>query len=173
VGAADRFAEIDDVLRLIAVTGQWARDAARELENAGGEQHLVAALKATDQELLAIHRRLFEAVTFGPPPTVKQPSLDDGQLAQVRDEPVWKASAAPPKLEEVNEQHMAEVERVLFEMSGARKRAEKVARTLANDGAEQHLVEALERAECELDATIDAFFKSTYFHVPKDQLALS
>jgi hypothetical protein len=31
----------------------------------------------------------------------------------------------------------------------------------------------MERAERELEATIDAFFKSTYFHVPKDQLALS
>ena len=58
-------------------------------------------------------------------------------------------------------------------MSGARKRAEKVARTLAKNGAEPHLIEALERAERELEATIDAFFKSTYFHVPKDQLARS
>jgi len=68
---------------------------------------------------------------------------------------------------------MAEVELLLFEMSGARRRAEKAARELANDGAEPHLVEAIQRAESELEATIDAFFKSTYFHVPKDQLTLS
>ncbi len=68
---------------------------------------------------------------------------------------------------------MAEVELVLVELSGARKRAARAARELAKDGAEPHLVEPMERAEHELDATIDAFFKGRYFHVPKDQLATS
>ena len=68
---------------------------------------------------------------------------------------------------------MVEVERVLFLMSEARRRAERTAQDLARDGAEPHLVEAVEQAERELEATIDAFFKGTYFHVPKDQLSFS
>jgi len=77
------------------------------------------------------------------------------------------------RLDQLNEAHMAEVEGVLFLMSGARRRAERATRDLAKDGAEPHLVEAMERAEREVEATIDAFFKSTYFRVPKDQLAIS
>jgi len=172
VGAAEQFEAIDHVLLLIGEAEQRAREASQELAKSGGEPHRGAALEAASRELLALHRRLWERIA-APSPAVGHVAVDADELTQSRDEPVSEPSAAPPKLGEVNEQHMAEVERVLFELSGARKRAEKVARTLANDGAEQHLVEALERAECELDATIDAFFKSTYFHVPKDQLALS
>lgn len=173
MGAAERFEAIDHVLLLISEADQRAADAARELERTGGEQHLAAALKEADRELLAIHRRLLEAHYRGPPPSVEQLALDDGQLAHVRHEPVSQASAATPRLDRVNEQHMAEVESALFVMSEARRRAERAARDLVKDGAEPYLVEAMERAEGELGATIDAFFKSTYFHVPKDQLALS
>jgi len=173
VGVAEQSEVIDRVLLLISEADQRAAEGAQEVARTEGEQHLVAALKEADRELLAIHRRLLEAMYSGPPPSVKQLSLDDGRLAQVRDEPVSEASAAAPRLDQVNEAHMTEVEGVLFLMSGARKRAERATRDLAKDAAEPHLVEAMERAERELEATIDAFFKSTYFHVPKDQLALS
>ncbi len=173
MGAAEQFEAIDRVLLLISEADQRAAEGAQEVAKTGGEQHLVTALETADRELLATHRRLLEAMYSGPPPAVKQLSLNDGQLAQVRDEPVFEASAATPRLDQVNEAHMTEVESVLFLMSEARRRAEGAANDLAKDGAEPHLVEAVERAERELEATIDAFFKSTYFHVPKDQLALS
>lgn len=82
-------------------------------------------------------------------------------------------STAGRRLGHVNEEHMAEVERVLFLISETRRRAERAARDLARAGADPHLVEALERAERELETTIDSFFKGTYFHVPKDQLSLT
>ncbi len=172
MGAAEQFEAIDHVLLLISEADQRAGDAARDLAKTGGEPHLVAALEEADRELLALHRRLWESI-YTPSPRIQQLSLDADQLAQVRDEPVSEASAATPRLGEVNEQHMAEVESALFVMSEARRRAERAARDLVKDGAEPHLVEAMEQAERELEATIDAFFKSTYFHVPKDQLALS
>lgn len=173
MSAGEQFEAIDHVLLLVSEADQRAADGAREVEKTGGEPHLVAALKEPGRELLAMHRRLWEAVYFGLPPAIKQLSLDDGALAQIRDEPGSEASAAMPRLDRVSEAHMAEVESALFVMSEARRRAEQAARDLAKDGAEPHLVEAMERAERELEATIDAFFKSTYFHVPKDQLALS
>lgn len=68
---------------------------------------------------------------------------------------------------------MLEVEQVMFVMSEARRCAERTARELRRDGAAPHLVEAVEQAERELDSTIDAFLKGSYFHVPKEQLTLS
>ena len=173
MSAGPHFDAIDHVLLLISGADQRAVEGAREVEKTGGLPHLVAALREAAGDLLAIHRRLLEALYFAPPPSVEQLVLDEAQLAHGRDERTSEVSVTPPRLDQVNEAHMAEVERVLFEMSGARRRAEKVAAALAKEGAEPHLVEALERAERELESTIDAFFKSTYFHVPKDQLALS
>jgi hypothetical protein len=173
VGATEQFEAIDHVLLRVSEADQRAADGARELEKAGAPPHLVAALKEADRELLVTHRRLLEALNDGRRPAINRLSNDDDQLAHVRDEPVSRSSAATPRLDQVNESHMAEVESALFVMSEARRRAERTARELAKDGAEPHLVEAMERAERELEATIDAFFKSTYFHVPKDQLALS
>ena len=47
----------------------------------------------------------------------------------------------------MNESHMAEIERVMFVVSGARKRLERTAELLAKGGAEEHLVDALREAE--------------------------
>ena len=73
----------------------------------------------------------------------------------------------------VNEAHMAEIERAMFVVSGARKRVERTAELLAKDGAEDHLVEALREAERELDALSLRLMQKTYFAVSKDQLTLS
>ena len=73
----------------------------------------------------------------------------------------------------VNEAHMAEIERAMFVVSGARKRLERTAELLARDGAEDHLVEALREAERELDALSLRLMQKTYFAVSKDQLTLS
>ena len=74
---------------------------------------------------------------------------------------------------DMNEAHMAEVERAMFVVSGARKRLERTAELLAKDDAEEHLVDALREAERELDALSLKLMQKTYFAVSKDQLTLS
>lgn len=72
----------------------------------------------------------------------------------------------------VNEAHFAEIERVLLTISDARERAERTARELRRDGADAHLIEALEEAERELEALGRTLMQRTYFAVPKEQLTL-
>jgi ACT domain-containing protein len=72
----------------------------------------------------------------------------------------------------VNEAHFAEIEKVLLYISEARRRAENVAKMIAKDGAEEHLVEALEEAERELEVLGRTLMQRTYFAVPKEQLTL-
>jgi hypothetical protein len=72
----------------------------------------------------------------------------------------------------VNESHFAEIEKVLLYVSEARERAERTIRSLEKDGAESHLIEALEEAERELEAIGRTLMQRTYFAVPKEQLTL-
>jgi len=72
----------------------------------------------------------------------------------------------------VNEAHFAEVEKTLLFVSSARERAEKARRTLEKDGADQHLVDALDSAERELERLGRTLMQQTYFAVPKEQLTL-
>jgi hypothetical protein len=51
----------------------------------------------------------------------------------------------------VNEAHFREIERTLLYVSEARKRAKKTAKELRRDGAEPHLVEAVDEAERKLE----------------------
>ena len=69
----------------------------------------------------------------------------------------------------MNEAHFAEIEKTLLYVSDARKRAEKAAKDLKRDGADAHLVAALESAERELEALGRRLMQQTYFAVPKDQ----
>jgi hypothetical protein len=73
----------------------------------------------------------------------------------------------------VNEAHFAEIEKALLYISEARERAERAAKALARDGAEPHLVEALDEAERELEVLGRTLRQRTYFAVPKEQLTLS
>jgi hypothetical protein len=81
-------------------------------------------------------------------------------------------SEAARRVGGVNEAHFAEVEKTLLFVSEARQRAERAAKALAKDGAEDHLVEALEEAEQELASIHRRLMQSTYFAVPKEQLTL-
>ena len=87
----------------------------------------------------------------------------------MRNEP----SEAGASMTVVHEGHMAEIERAMFVVSGARKRLERTADLLAKDGAEEHLIDALREAEQELDALSLRLMQKTYFAVAKDQLTLS
>ena len=83
-----------------------------------------------------------------------------------------RASDMPRKVASVDEAHFAEIEKVLLYISEARRRAETVSRALSRGLAEQHLVEALEEAERELEAVGRTLMQRTYFAVPKEQLTL-
>ena len=72
----------------------------------------------------------------------------------------------------MNETHFAEVEKTLLYVSEARERAERAARQLSRQAAAQHLVEALEELERELDDLHRRTMQRTYFAVPKEQLTL-
>ncbi len=69
----------------------------------------------------------------------------------------------------MDEGHFREIEKVLLYISEARQCAEKSAKTLAKDGAEDHLVMALNSAEEALDKIHTALMQTTYFAVPSEQ----
>lgn len=73
----------------------------------------------------------------------------------------------------MNEAHFSEIEKTLLYISEARIRAERAAKLIAKDGADEHLVEALEEADRELLALHRKLMQSTYFAVPEDQLTIS
>jgi DNA-binding FrmR family transcriptional regulator len=70
----------------------------------------------------------------------------------------------------VTEEHSREIELVLLDIAAARKRAERVARALRKEGADEHLVQALEEAQKEIDRVSLRLMQQTYFAVPKEQL---
>ncbi len=71
-GAADSIAEvkdnqlalIDSTLMYISEARERAESAAKEMRQASADTTLVAALEEADRELLALHRRLMDAVYF-------------------------------------------------------------------------------------------------------------
>lgn len=73
----------------------------------------------------------------------------------------------------MNEAHFAEIEKTLLYISEARLRAERAAKSIAKDGAEAHLVEALTAAEQELERVGRRLMQQTYFAVPEEQLTIS
>lgn len=72
----------------------------------------------------------------------------------------------------MNEAHFAEIEKTLLYIAEARERAESAVDAIAKDGADSHLIEALEHTERELAALHRGLMQATYFAVPKEQLAL-
>lgn len=73
---------------------------------------------------------------------------------------------------ELDEQHFAEIDVAMLYIEEARKRAERAAKALRDEGADAHLVEALERSEAELSEVARRLRQGTFFAVPKEQLGL-
>lgn len=71
----------------------------------------------------------------------------------------------------MNEKHMGVVERALLNLSESRRKLRVSADELRSDGADAHLIEALEKAEQDLEATYKATFQATYFHVSEADMA--
>lgn len=74
----------------------------------------------------------------------------------------------------MNEASSSEVEKVLLFVSDARDRAGKARTRLQAEGADQHLIDAMERTEASLVETHRDLMQGTYFAVPRreKQLAL-
>ena len=88
------------------------------------------------------------------------------------------ASAASSKvaqerrLQKLDEKHFAEIDVAMLYIEEARRRAERAAAALRSDGADAHLIEALERSEKELSDAARRLRQGTFFATPKEQLSL-
>lgn len=76
------------------------------------------------------------------------------------------------RLQELDEKHFAEVDVAMLYIEDARERTERGASALRAEGADAHLVEALERASAELSDVARTLRQGTLFAVPKEQLKL-
>lgn len=70
-----------------------------------------------------------------------------------------------------DEKQYGEVDVVLLYIEDARRRAERAAAELRASGAEDFLLEALERTQQELSETAKLLIQGTFFAVPDAQLS--
>ena len=73
----------------------------------------------------------------------------------------------------LDERNYGEVDIVLLHIEDARRRAEAACTALRAGGAEDSLVEALERTQEQLSETAKLLTQGTFFAVPKQQLTLT
>lgn len=76
------------------------------------------------------------------------------------------------RLQQLDEQHFAEIDVAMIYIEEARARTERAAATLRGTGADAHLIEALERTQAELSDVARRLRQGTLFAVPKEQLTL-
>lgn len=69
----------------------------------------------------------------------------------------------------MDEQHFEEIDATMLYIEEARARAERAAKALRKAGAEQHLSEALERAQEQLSSTQRELLQRTHFAAPRAQ----
>ena len=80
--------------------------------------------------------------------------------------------SAERRPQDLDEQHFAEIDVAMLYIEEARSRAERAVEALRKSGADEHLVEALARAEDELSEVARRLRQGTLFAVPKEQLSL-
>ena len=73
---------------------------------------------------------------------------------------------------ELDEKNFEEIDVAMLYIEEARRRAETAAAALRKNGAEQHLVAALEASEQELSDVARRLRQGTFFAVPKEQLSI-
>ena len=69
----------------------------------------------------------------------------------------------------MDETHFAEIDAAMLYIEEARARAERAAKTLRAEGADEHLAEALEGAQEQLSDVARALRQGTLFAVPSGQ----
>ena len=72
----------------------------------------------------------------------------------------------------MDEQHFGEIDVAMLYIEEARARVERAAESLRRSNADEHLVEALEKAQEELSDVARRLRQGTLFAVPKEQLSL-
>ena len=72
----------------------------------------------------------------------------------------------------MDEAHYNEIDAAMLYIEEARARSERAAATLREGGAEQHLIDALERTQEQLSDTGRALMQGTLFAVPSAQTTL-
>ena len=72
----------------------------------------------------------------------------------------------------MDERHFAEIDAAMIYIEEARARAERAAKSLAAEGAEPHLVDALAEAEEQLSDVARSLRQGTLFAVPSGQSSL-
>jgi hypothetical protein len=72
----------------------------------------------------------------------------------------------------MDEAHFSEIDAAMLYIEEARARAERAASKLRVDGAEPHLVHALEQTQEELSSSARRLRQGTFFAVPSAQTAL-
>jgi len=73
----------------------------------------------------------------------------------------------------LDEKNYGEVDVVLLYIEDARRRTEAACAALRDGGAEDFLLEAMERTQEQLSATAKLLTQGTFFAVPKQQLTLT
>lgn len=66
----------------------------------------------------------------------------------------------------MNEAHFSEIEKVLLYLSEARERAERARKQLEHDGAESHLIAALQECEQRMRQEHRRLMQCTFYAVP-------
>jgi NACalpha-BTF3-like transcription factor len=74
--------------------------------------------------------------------------------------------------QELDEKHFAEIDVAMIYIEEARARTERAASALRGNGADAHLVQALERTQVELSDIARRLRQGTLFAVPKEQLTI-
>ena len=72
----------------------------------------------------------------------------------------------------MDEQAFEQIDVAMLYIEEARARTERAAGEMRKLGAEQHLIEAMERAQDELSDLARRLRQGTFFAVPKEQLTL-
>ena len=80
--------------------------------------------------------------------------------------------SAERRRQALDEQHFEQIDVAMLYIEEARSRAERAAGERRRLGAEQHLVEAMERAQVELSDIGRRLRQGTFFAVPREQLKL-
>ena len=70
-----------------------------------------------------------------------------------------------------DEAQFLEIHSVMLYLEDARRRTERAIEALRKDGAEEHLIEALERTQEELSEMARKLRHGTFFAIPKAQLS--
>jgi len=71
-----------------------------------------------------------------------------------------------------DEAHYLEIDAVMLFVEEARARAERAAEKMRKEGAEQHLIEAVDQVQADLSDDARRFRQSTLFAVPTAQTSL-